>query len=248
MGIVKQDLLTNCIYPQGFGTGHSSAPCQPYQSYLLECVYQMVTKEFKYKKGNKHSLKDIFDVGYTKKKLDKGDIFYIIKKPNEMFINFFDIKLRCKKYKSIFPFISLLYNYFKLNNTEQNQASDITLLSIRVLPSIIKSTASTKAVGSEYAFRGWNYITVIVCYILGKISLHTNMTTWCCFNIGYGVTFIDCIWLLKNASTEKIVKMATLLNIKGIKFLKHELDKFVAMFLYFFDTNLIKRPTYTHIY
>lgn len=70
----------------------------------------MITKEFEYKKGNKYLLEDILDLDYTKKKLDKGDIFYTIEKLNKVFVNFFGIELRYKKYKSTFPFISLFIN------------------------------------------------------------------------------------------------------------------------------------------
>ena len=42
--------------------------------------------------------------------------------------------------------------------------------------------------------------------------------------------------------------MVTLLKVRGIKTSKHELDKFVSMFLYFSGINLTKRMAYAHIH
>lgn len=75
----------------------------------------MVTKEFEYKRSNKHPLEDVLDVGYVEMEFNKGDIIYIIEKLDKVFVKFFGIKSRYKKYKSIFPFKSLLYKHFKSN-------------------------------------------------------------------------------------------------------------------------------------
>lgn len=42
--------------------------------------------------------------------------------------------------------------------------------------------------------------------------------------------------------------MVTLLKIRDIRFSRHELDKFISMFLYFPGINSTNRPAYTHFY
>lgn len=53
---------------------------------------------------------------------------------------------------------------------------------------------------------------------------------------------------MKKALIKKILKMATLLKVKDIRFLRYELDKFVSMFLYFPSINLVNHPAYIYIY
>lgn len=99
MSIIKQDPATNCIQPQDFDTLYSSTPYQLYQSYPPQRAYQTIAKEFQYKKADNYPLEDFFDVGYAKKELDEGNIFYITEKFNKVFVNFLSVKLiyyRCK--------------------------------------------------------------------------------------------------------------------------------------------------------
>lgn len=73
------------------------------------------------------------------------------------------------------------------------------------------------------------------------------MTTQYCLDIGCEVTFEDCAWLLENALTEKILKIATPLKVKRIGTSKHDIDEFIFMFLYFPGINSRNRPVYAHI-
>lgn len=77
-GVIKRDPPTNRIHPQDFGTGHSSAPRQPYQSYPSQRAYQAVAKDFEYKGAADLPLGDIPDVGYTEEEVYDKDIFYTI--------------------------------------------------------------------------------------------------------------------------------------------------------------------------
>lgn len=114
----------------------------------------MVTKNFEYKGVTQYPSEDVSNVGYTKKELDERDIFHTKEKPNKVFVNFFDMESKYEKYKSIFLSKSLLHKHFKSNYTKQNQVKNTAPTSISILPPIIKSTVSTKVVGSEYIFRG----------------------------------------------------------------------------------------------
>lgn len=42
--------------------------------------------------------------------------------------------------------------------------------------------------------------------------------------------------------------MVTFLKVRGIEISKHELNKFISMFLYFPDIDLTNRPAYAHIH
>ena len=117
-----------------------------------------------------------------------------------------------------------------------------------MLPPVIKSTGSTEVVGSGYAFRGWNYATAIVCFTLDGIPLHKDATSLCYLDTGCGVTFVDRAWLLEKTPTEKILKMAILLKVRGIGSSRHESDEFVSMFSYFPNIDSINRPAYAHIH
>lgn len=80
----------------------------------------MVTKDFEYKKAANVSLDNIPDMGYTEGKVYKEDIFYTTKEPNEVFVNFFGLKLRCEKYRLTFLSKSLLHKYFKPTYAKQD--------------------------------------------------------------------------------------------------------------------------------
>lgn len=217
--------------------------------YPPQCAYQTVAENFEYKETDDHPLKDFSDVGYTEEKPDEENIFYMTEEPDKLFINFFDVKSICHRCKSTFPSKSLIHKYLKLNYIGQNQENNrIALPPVPMLPPVIKSTASTEAVGSEYAFRGWNYATAIVCLTLGKISLHTDVISLCFLDIGCVFTFVDHAWLLEMAPTEKILKMATQLKVRGIRSSRHESDEFVSMSLYFPGINSTNHPAYTHIH
>lgn len=111
--------MINCIYLQNFDIKYFFAICQFYLLYLLQYTYQIIIIKSKYQKNSNYLFENILDISYTKKKFDKKDIFYIIKKLNKVFINIFGLKLRYKKYKLIF-FKFLLYKYLKSNCIEQN--------------------------------------------------------------------------------------------------------------------------------
>lgn len=258
-GVVRRDPSTNCAHPQrdlainrihlqGSGAGHSSAPRQPYQSYPPKRAYQTIAEDFDYKGTNNHPLEDLPDVGYAEEKPDDGDIFYTIEEPNELFVNFLGVESVCHRYKSTFSSKSPIHKHFKSNCVGQDQGNSTTPLPAPVLHHVIKSTASTKAVGSGYAFRDWNYATVIVCLTLGEIPLHTDVTSLCCLDTGCSVILVDLAWLFKKAPTEKILKIATPLKVRGIGASRHESDEFVSMSLYFSGVNSANRPAYAHVH
>lgn len=141
-----------------------------------------------------------------------------------------------------------MHKHLKSNCIGQNQENDVAPPPAPILPPIIKSLISTKVVGSGYAFRGWNYATATVCLTLGEIPLDTDVTSLYCLNIGCGITLIDRACLFERVSTEKIFTMVTPLKVRGIEFLKHELDEFVSMSLYFPNIDLTNRLAYAHIY
>lgn len=89
---------------------------------------------------------------------------------------------------------------------------------------------------------------VIVCFTLGKISLHTDVTSLYCLDTVCGITLADRVCLFDKALTKKILKMATPLKVRGIGISRHESNKFVSMSLYFPGIDLTNRPAYTHIY
>ena len=114
----QRDLATNCIHLQGFGTKHSSAPCQPYQSYLPRRICQMVAEEFEYKGIDNHPLENFPDVGYVEEKPDKGNIFYTIEEPDKLFVNFLSVESICHRCKLTFPSKSLIHKHLKSNSIE----------------------------------------------------------------------------------------------------------------------------------
>lgn len=57
----------------------------------------MITNYFQYKKTVNLPLDNVLDVGYAKEKLYKKNIFYIRKKPNKIFVNFFYLESKYKK-------------------------------------------------------------------------------------------------------------------------------------------------------
>lgn len=118
---------------------------------------------------------------------------------------------------------------------------------VSMLFSVIKSIASTKVVEFRYAFRGWNYVTAIICLFLGKILLYINITSLCCLNTGYGITLVNCTWFLQKFPTEKILKVAILLKVREIKSSKYESNEYVSMSLYFPRIELRNRSIYAHI-
>lgn len=206
-----------------------------------------MTEELEYKGGGNYLLDNIPDVGFAEKEIDNGDVFYMTKELNEVIINFVGLELRCDICKSIFFSKSLLHKHIKLSYADWNQAN-ATLTPPCIPPLVIKFTASSKAIGSRYAFRGWNYAIVTVCFAPGEILLHTNMTSLYCLDTGCDITFVDCNWLLKRALIEKILEIATPLKIKDIGSLKHKLNEFVFIYLYFPGINLKNYSIYTQIY
>lgn len=114
----------------------------------------MVAEELEDKGVNNHPLENFLDVAYDEEKLDEGDIFYTTQEPDKVFVNFLGVESICHKSKLTFPSKSLMHKHLKSNCTEQNQENDTAPPPVSVLPLVIKSTASTKAVGSGYAFKG----------------------------------------------------------------------------------------------
>lgn len=84
--------------------------------------------------------------------------------------------------------------------------------------------------------------------MLGKIPLHTDITSLYFLDTSCGVTLVDCAWLFDKAPTEKILKMAIFLKFRSIGISKHELNKFISMFLYFPDIDSTNHPAYAHIH
>ena len=142
----------------------------------------------------------------------------------------------------------MMHKHLKSNCIAQNKENNAALPPVPILPPIIKSTASNKVVGSKYAFNGWNYAMATVCLMLGEILLHTDVTSLCCLNIGCGVTFVDRAWLLEKALTNKILKMATPLNVRGIGSSRHELVESVSMSFYYPGIDSINCLAYAHIH
>lgn len=77
-----------------------------------------MTKKFKYKGSADYSLINVPNVGYIEEKLYKKDVFYTTKEPNEVFVNYLGLELRCEKYKSTFSFKFMLYQYLKSSYTQ----------------------------------------------------------------------------------------------------------------------------------
>lgn len=87
-----------------------------------------------------------------------------------------------------------------------------------------------------------------VCLMLDEILLHIDVTSLCCLDTNYSVILVDCAWLFEKVLTEKILKMATLLKVKGIGSSRHKLNEFVSISLYFSDIKSTNRPAYAHIH
>lgn len=111
----QRDPAINRIHPQGSGTGHSSAPCQPYQSYLPQRAYQTVAEEFKYKGTDNHPLEDLPDMGHAEEEPNDEDIFYTTEEPDKLFVNFLGVETVCHRCKSIFSSKSLIHKHLKSN-------------------------------------------------------------------------------------------------------------------------------------
>lgn len=114
-GVIKQNPPINRIHPQDTDIRHFSTFCQTYQSYLSQRAYLRVIKEFEYKKNADYPLDNVLDIDYGKEELYKRDIWYTMKKPDEVSVNFFGVKLRCNKCRSKFFSKFLLHKYPKLN-------------------------------------------------------------------------------------------------------------------------------------
>ena len=170
------------------------------------------------------------------------------KEPNKLFVNFLSIGLICHKYKSTFLFNSLMHKYFKSNYIGQKQENNTAVPPVFMFFPVIKSTASIETIRFKYAFKDWNYATATVYFTLGKIPLHTDVTSFYCLNKGRGIIFVNRAWLLEKVPTEKILKMAILLKVRDIESSKHKSDKFVFMLFYFPGINLINRSAYTYIH
>lgn len=87
----------------------------------------------------------------------------------------------------------------------------------------------------------------MIYFVWSKISLYIDETFLCYLNKSYSITFVNYAWLLKKILTEKILKIATSLKVRGIKSSKHKSDEFVLMSLYFPDTDLRNRLICTYI-
>lgn len=208
----------------------------------------MVTKDFEYKRAANLLQGNTSNIGYAKEKTYKKNIFYIIEGINEVFVNFLNLELRFEKYKLTFFSKFLLYKYLKLSCAKQNQTNNAASALIFELFPVIKSTFGTEIVGSRYTFKNQNYTIAIICLTFYQISLQTNITFLYCLDTSCGVILIDCVQFLKKVLIEKILKMAILLKVRGIRSLKHKLDKFVFISLYFSGINSKNRPVYAHIY
>lgn len=121
--------------------------------YLLQHAYQIVAEEFKYKKIYDYLLENFPDIGYAKEKFNKKNIFYTKEEFNKLFNNFLGVESICHRCKLTFPSNSLIHKYLKSNCTGQNQENNTALSSVFMLPFVIKSTTSSKTIGSGYAFR-----------------------------------------------------------------------------------------------
>ena len=207
-----------------------------------------MAEDFDYKETNNHPLEDLLNVGYAEEEPDDGDIFYTTEELDELFVNVLGVESVCHRCKSTFPFKSLMHEHLKSNCVEQDQGNSATPLPAPVVHRIIKSTASTEAVGSGYTFKGWNYATATVSLTLGEIPLHIDMTSLCYLDKGCGVILVDRTWLFEKAPTEKILKMATPLKVRDIGASRHESDEFVSMSLYFPGVNSADRPAYAHVH
>lgn len=187
-------------------------------------------------------------MGYAEEEPDNRDIFYTIEEPNDLFVNFLGVESVCHRCKSTFPSKSLMHKHLKSNCIGQDQGNSATPAPAPVIHCIIKSTATTKAVRSGYAFRVWNYVTAIVCLTLGEILLHTDVTSLYCLNMGCGVILVDRAWLFEKAPTEKILKIAIPLKVRGIGATRHESDEFVSLSLYFSGIDSANRLAYAHVH
>lgn len=115
----------------------------------------MVAEEFEYKGTENHPLEDFFNVGYAEEESDKRNIFYITKELDKLFVNFLSMESIYHRCKSTFLSKSLMHKHLKSNYIEQNQENNSTAPPlVPILPLVIKSTTSTKTVGSGYAFKG----------------------------------------------------------------------------------------------
>lgn len=141
-----------------------------------------------------------------------------------------------------------MHKYLKSNYIRQNQENNTALPLVSMLPLVIKSTTSIKALGFGYAFKVWNYVMATVCFMLGEILLYTNVTSLCCLDIGCNVIPVNRAWLLEKARTEKILKIGTLLKVRDIGSSWYESDEFVFMSFYFPGIDSTNRPAYAHIH
>lgn len=99
-------------------------------------------------------LDNITNMSYTEEKLYKEIFFYTIEEPNEIFMNFFSLKSRCKNCKYTFFLKSLLHKHFKSSCADLNQPNNSTSTPTTELALFIRSTAVAITIGSGYTFKG----------------------------------------------------------------------------------------------
>lgn len=74
-------------------------------------------------------------------------------------------------------------------------------------------------------------------------SSDPNFSAYC--DTGYGVTLVNCNWLLKHLPHQKISTISTSLKGKSIGASKHKFAEFAALSLYFSDNNNTRQLVYT---
>lgn len=77
------------------------------------------------------------------------------------------------------------------------------------------------------------YATTLIIPMPEHLPPNSDSNSLACLDISCGVIFVDCDWLLKHLSHQKISTISTFLKVRGISASKYESAEFAALLLYF---------------
>lgn len=155
----------------------------------------------------------------------------------------------CTHCNENFPSKTILHKHLKNCYCQRSQTPTPALAIAASLPDIpiVESTATPTGLGTGFGFGGWSYATIAITLKPGPLGGISEPDSRGCLDTGFGVTLINCDWLMRQLPKQLIAKMVTLLKVRGIGSTKHETDEYVIVSLYLIGENHEGSPTYVCI-
>ena len=147
------------------------------------------------------------------------------------------LKRTCQQCENKFYFNNKLHKHTRnQHNRKNNKFKSIELAAEIVLTvvdnlSIIRSTATVSQQSSNYAFKTWQYVTVMIK--LDQLLIVIKV----CLNIGCIMSIINRKFLLKQLSNCKIHSVSFLIIVRDIEVTQHSFSNYIKLKLWISEQN-----------